>query len=70
MNVAHALNTGLTYKRPLEEIFSIDYLQPWHDKKARFDCEQTFTLLSWIIMDKIVRDSSFELDYTDDELKI
>ena len=70
VNVTHALNTGVVDRMPLEYIYTIDYLQPWSDKKARFDCEYAFTLLSWIIMEKIVDDSSFELEYTDNELQI
>ena len=53
----------------LENIFSIDYLQPWDDVLARFDTEVTFTLLNWRIIDKLVADSSFDLENTDVELQ-
>ena len=39
----------------------VDYLQKWDSKMSSFDLELSFTILDWLISDKVIFDKSFSV---------
>ena len=48
----------------------VDYLQKWDSKMSSFDVELSFTVLDWLIADKIIYDKDFSVDDVETEQRI
>ena len=51
----------------LQQITNIDYLQKWGEKRSNFDIENSFSVLDWIISEKVVADKAYNLDMVEAE---
>ena len=51
----------------LHQITNIDYLQEWGAKRSNFDVENSFSILDWIISEKVVADKTYHLDEVEAE---
>ena len=50
----------------IEQIHKIDYLQPFDSEDSMFVVEKTFTLLDWLILERAVGKSWFDLSNVDE----
>ena len=48
----------------------VDYLQKWDSKMSSFDVELSFTVLDWLITDKIIFDKNFSVADVETEQRI
>lgn len=51
-------------------INKVNYLKNWGNLDSYFNIEQSFTLMDWIIIEKVNRDASFQLENINDSQKI
>ena len=51
----------------VHQITNIDYLQEWGAKRSNFDVENSFSILDWIISEKVVADKTYYLDEVEAE---